>query len=197
MHEDSRSGRRKDNLESSRKIHHLTEEKINLDANYDKLVEDVNQFLNAQEDSVMDFGYLHAKLKGAGGSSATVAGMKIEIEKKEAEKMELQKKYGVQMNLLEAQGRVIRNLKMNHLKEKGMLSEEIGNLKVKVDELIKSEKKLTNEIQVLNLHICGLKKGMENLITCRDELKLQIADQLKTVEKNHQKLKLIRDILEE
>ncbi|KAE8779493.1 hypothetical protein D1007_47511 [Hordeum vulgare] len=197
MHEDSRSGRRKDNLESSRKIHHLTEEKINLYANYDKLVEDVNQFLNAQEDSVMDFGYLHAKLKGDGGSSATVAVMKIEIEKKEAEKMELQKKYGVQMNLLEAQGRVIRNLKMNHLKEKGMLSEEINNLKVKVDELIKSEKKPTNEIQVLNLHICGLKKGMENLITCRDELKLQIADQLKTVEKNHQKLKLIRDILEE
>ncbi|KAE8775463.1 hypothetical protein D1007_52020 [Hordeum vulgare] len=58
MLEDSKSGRRDDNLENSTKIQHLTEEKRNLDANYDKLVEDVNQLLNAQEERVMDLSYM-------------------------------------------------------------------------------------------------------------------------------------------
>ncbi|KAE8769865.1 hypothetical protein D1007_58479 [Hordeum vulgare] len=123
MLEDSKSARRDDNLENSLKIHHLTEEKRNLDANYDKLVEDVNQLLN----------------------------------------------------LAEAQGGVIRTQKANHLKEKD---------------------KLNDEILVLNLHIDGLKKGIENLIKRRDELKIQIADQLKALEKNQEKLKMIRDILD-
>uniref|UniRef100_A0A8I7BA56 Uncharacterized protein n=1 Tax=Hordeum vulgare subsp. vulgare TaxID=112509 RepID=A0A8I7BA56_HORVV len=123
MLEDSKSSRRDDNLENSLKIHHLTEEKRNLDANYDKLVEDVNQLLN----------------------------------------------------LAEAQGGVIRTQKANHLKVKD---------------------KLNDEILVLNLHIDGLKKGIENLIKRRDELKIQIADQLKALEKNQEKLKMIRDILD-
>ncbi|KAE8817377.1 hypothetical protein D1007_05073 [Hordeum vulgare] len=123
MLEDTKSARRDGNLENSLKIHHLTEEKRNLDANYDKLVEDVNQLLN----------------------------------------------------LAEAQGGVIRTQKANHLKEKD---------------------KLNDEILVLNLHIDGLKKGIENLIKRRDELKIQIADLLKALEKNQEKLKMIRDILD-
>ncbi|KAE8772086.1 hypothetical protein D1007_55960 [Hordeum vulgare] len=123
MLEDNKSARRDDNLENSLKIHHLTEEKRNLDANYDKLVEDVNQLLN----------------------------------------------------LAESQGGVIRIQKANHLKEKD---------------------KLNDEILALNLHIDGLKKGIENLIKRRDELKIQIADQLKALEKNQEKLKMTRDILD-
>ncbi|KAE8802038.1 hypothetical protein D1007_22306 [Hordeum vulgare] len=123
MLEDSKSARRDDNLENSLKIHHLTEEKRNLEANYDKLVEDANQLLN----------------------------------------------------LAEAQGGVIRTQKANHLKEKD---------------------KLNDEIVVLNLHIDGLKKGIENLIKRKGELKIQIVDQLKALEKNQEKLKMIRDILD-
>ncbi|KAE8815013.1 Anthocyanin 3'-O-beta-glucosyltransferase [Hordeum vulgare] len=123
MLEDKKSARRDDNLENSLKIHHLTEEKRNFDANYDKLVEDVNQLLN----------------------------------------------------LAQAQGGVIRTQKANHLKEKD---------------------KLNDEILVLNLHIDGLKKGIENLIKRRDELKIQIVDQLKALEKNQEKLKMTRDILD-
>ncbi|KAE8807860.1 hypothetical protein D1007_15803 [Hordeum vulgare] len=118
-----KSARRDDNLENSLKNHHLTKEKRNLDGNYHKLVEDVNQLLN----------------------------------------------------LAEAQGGVIRTQKENHLKEKD---------------------KLNDEILVLNLHIDGLKKGIENLIKRRDELKIQIADQLKAMEKNQEKLKMITDILD-
>uniref|UniRef100_A0A8I6XV99 Uncharacterized protein n=1 Tax=Hordeum vulgare subsp. vulgare TaxID=112509 RepID=A0A8I6XV99_HORVV len=145
---------------------------------------------------VMDFSYLQDKVNGAESSSAVVVVVKTEIEKKEAEKMELQGKYLVLMNLVEAQGRVIRNQKANHLKEKEKLSEENYNFKVQVDKLNNSKEKLKDDIGVLNLHIGGLKKGMENLIKRRDELKLEIADQLKAVEKNQEKLKMIRDILD-
>ncbi|XP_020190555.1 uncharacterized protein [Aegilops tauschii subsp. strangulata] len=61
MYQDSKSDRRKDNLESSLTIHNLTEEKNKLEANYDKLVEDVHELLNAQEDRVLDFRYLQSK----------------------------------------------------------------------------------------------------------------------------------------
>ncbi|KAE8804742.1 hypothetical protein D1007_19305 [Hordeum vulgare] len=169
MLEDNKSGRRDDNLGNSLKIHHLTKEKRNLDATYDKLVEDVNQLLNAQEERDMDLSYMKVNAHGAESSSSAVSVMKFEIEKKEAEIVEVKGKYSVLMNLQEAQGRVIRTQKANHLKEKEMLSEENYNLK---------------------------KKGIENLIKCRDEPKLQIADKLKALEKNQEKLKMIRDILD-
>ncbi|KAE8806967.1 hypothetical protein D1007_16833 [Hordeum vulgare] len=171
MLEDNKSARRDDNLENLLKIHHLTEEKGNLDANYDKLVEDVNQLLNAQEERVLDLSYMKVNGHGAESSSFVVSVMKSEIEKKEAEIMKVKGKYSVLMNLAEAQGRVIRTQKANHLKEKEKLSEENYNLKLQVDKLSKSEDKLNDEIVVLNLHIDGLKKGIENLIKRRDELK--------------------------
>ena len=191
MFEDSRTARRKDNLESSLTIHHLKEEKRNLDANYDKLVEDVHQLLNAQEDRVLDFSSLQAKEKRDERASASVvAAMKNEMEKKEAENFKMKEKYKVLMNLVEAQGSVIRNLKMNHLKEKEKLAEGNNNLKIQVDELTLSVKKLTEE----NVQF---KRGHENLIKRRDELKLQLAVQFKSLEKSKEKLKLIHDILKE
>ncbi|XBH53888.1 hypothetical protein VPH35_076297 [Triticum aestivum] len=198
MFEDSKHARRKDNLESSLTIHHLKEEKRNLDANYDKLVEDVHQLLGAQEDRVLDLSYVQAKEKRAEVASASaVAGMKNEMEKKEAENLKLKEKYKVLMNLLEAQGSVIRNLKTNHLKEKEKLTEGNNNLKIQVDELTKSVKKLTEENVQLNLHMYDLKRGHENLIKRRDELKLQLAVQFNSLEKSKEKLKLIHDILKE
>ncbi|XBJ20802.1 hypothetical protein VPH35_011566 [Triticum aestivum] len=191
MFEDSRTARRKDNLESSLTIHHLKEEKRNLDANYDKLVEDVHQLLNAQEDRVLDLSYVQAKEKKAeAATTSVVAAMKNEMEKKEAENFKMQEKYKVLMNLVEAQGSVIRNLKMNHLKEKEKLAEGNNNLKIQVDELTQSVKKLTEE----NVQF---KRGLENLIKRRDELKLQLAVQFKSLEKSKEKLKLIHDILKE
>uniref|UniRef100_A0A8I6Z3B0 Uncharacterized protein n=1 Tax=Hordeum vulgare subsp. vulgare TaxID=112509 RepID=A0A8I6Z3B0_HORVV len=148
------------------------------------------------EERVLDLSYMKVNGHGAESSSSAVSVMKSEIEKKEAEIMEVKGKYSVLMNLAEAQGRVIRTQKANHLKEKEKLSEENYNLKVQVDKLSKSEDKLNDEIVVLNLHIDDPKKGVENLIKRRDELKLQIADQLKALEKNQEKLKMIRDILD-
>nr|XP_040244067.1 uncharacterized protein LOC109731534 [Aegilops tauschii subsp. strangulata] len=115
MYQDSKSDRRKDNLESSLTIHHLTEEKNKLEANYDKLVEDVHELLNAQEDRVLDFRYLQSKSaedRNAEVINSVVSDMKTEMEKKEAEIFKLQGKYEVLMNLTKAQGTVIRNLKV-------------------------------------------------------------------------------------
>lgn len=191
MFEDSRTARRKDNLESSLTIHHLKEEKRNLDANYDKLVEDVHQLLSAQEDRVLDFSSLQAKEKRDERASASVvAAMKNEMEKKEAENFKMKEKYKVVMNLVEAQGTVIRNMKMNHLKEKEKLAEGNNNLKIQVDELTQSVKKLTEE----NVQF---KRGHENLIKRMDEVKLQLAVELKSLEKSKEELKLIHDILKE
>ena len=49
----------------------------------------------------------------------------------------------------------------------------------------------------MNLHMSDLKRGHENLIKCRDELKLQLVVQFKSLEKSKEKLKLIHDILKE
>ncbi|XBI83760.1 hypothetical protein VPH35_092227 [Triticum aestivum] len=131
MFEDNRTARRKDNLESSLTIHHLKKEERKLDANYDNLVKDVNQLLNAQENRVLDLSYVQAKEKKAEASTASVvAAMKNEMEKKEAEKFKMQEKYKMLMNLVEAQGSGIRNLKMNHSKEKEKLAEGNNNLKI-------------------------------------------------------------------
>ncbi|KAI5019318.1 hypothetical protein ZWY2020_044206 [Hordeum vulgare] len=66
----------------------------------------------------MDLSYMKVNAHGAESSSSDVSVMKSEIEKKEAEIMEVKGKYSVLMNLAEAQGRVIRTQKANHLKEK-------------------------------------------------------------------------------
>jgi hypothetical protein len=200
LYSDSRSDRRKDNLDNSLSIHHLTEEKNNLEANYDKLVEDVHQLFNAQEDRMMDFSYLQSKMKNTEISSSVVSDMRIEIEKKDAEIFKLQEKYEVLMNITKAQGAVIQNLKLSHLKEKEKLIQEHHNdamkmLQLRVDELTKSNEKLIQENHQIELHMGDLKKGHQKLSTGRDQLKLQIADLLKAEEKNKQKLKGIQAIL--
>ncbi|XBI47787.1 hypothetical protein VPH35_111656 [Triticum aestivum] len=58
MVEDAKSARVNDNLESALAIHNLTEEKNKLEANYDKLVQDVHELMNFQEERVIDFSYL-------------------------------------------------------------------------------------------------------------------------------------------
>ena len=52
MVEESKSARVNDNLQSALTIHHLTEEKKKLDADYDKLVKDVHQLVDFQQDRV-------------------------------------------------------------------------------------------------------------------------------------------------
>ncbi|XBH87010.1 hypothetical protein VPH35_074561 [Triticum aestivum] len=91
MVEESKSARVNDNLESALTIHHMTEEKNKLDANYDKLVKDVHQLMDMQEDRVVDFSYLQSNITYQHQCRVElVAGMKAEMAKKDAVTEKLQ-----------------------------------------------------------------------------------------------------------
>lgn len=191
MYENSKIARQNDNLESSLIIHHLTEEKNKLEATYDKLVQDVHELMNFQEDRVLDLSYLQDK------RAEVVSDMNAEMAKKEAVNYKLKGKYEVLVNLTEAQAKVIQNLKLNHMKEKERVNEERRNLQFKNAELSKCEEKLTQEKLQLKLQIADLLKGEEKLTAERVQLKLQIAELLKGEEKLKQKMQGIQAILEE
>ncbi|VAH82981.1 unnamed protein product [Triticum turgidum subsp. durum] len=146
MVEDSKSARVSDNLESALTIHHLTEGKNKLEANYDKLVQDVHELISFQEERVVDFRYLQSNITYQQQCrSELVADMKAEMAKKDAESEKLNQKYEVLLNLTRAQAIVIQNLKFKNMTDKQLLSEAKMNLELKNAELTKSEEKLTHD----------------------------------------------------
>ena len=98
-----------DNLESSFVVHNLTQQKIKLQASYERLVEDVNGLLDAQEQRAqMERGKMQNK----------------------PDESKLQEKYDMLKNLTVAQANVIRNMKLK-------LAEEKIKLQAHIDELEK------------------------------------------------------------
>ncbi|XBI30952.1 hypothetical protein VPH35_054592 [Triticum aestivum] len=113
MVEESKCARVNDNLKSALTIYQLTEEKNKLDAYYDKLVKDVHQLVDMQEDRVVDFSYLQSNITYQQECRAElVAGMKAEMAKKDAATEKLQQRYEILCNLTSAQATVIQNLKL-------------------------------------------------------------------------------------
>ncbi|KAE8801373.1 hypothetical protein D1007_23070 [Hordeum vulgare] len=162
MFEDTRNGRVTDNLESALTIHHLTQEKKNLDANYEKLVKDVHDLIDFQEERVIGFSYLQSNLTyQQQRRSKVVADMKGHMAKKDEDHKHLNNKYELLVNLTRAQAAVIQNLKLKHIKEKQVHSEAMEKLELKNAELTKSEEKLTQEKLELKFQIAGLLKGKE------------------------------------
>ncbi|XP_020176042.1 uncharacterized protein [Aegilops tauschii subsp. strangulata] len=122
------------------------EEKNKLDADYDKLVKDVHQLVDFQQDRVVDFSYLQSNITYQHQCRAElVAGMKAEMAKKDAVTEKLQQKYELLCNLTSAQATVIQNLKLKNMKEKELLSEARMNLELKNAEFTKFEENLTQE----------------------------------------------------
>ncbi|XBJ12881.1 hypothetical protein VPH35_017321 [Triticum aestivum] len=129
MVEDAKTARVNDNLESSFTIHHLTEEKNKLDANYDKLVQDsaITYQQEVRKELIDDMK----------------AQMASEMAKKDEETQKLTLKYELLLNLTRAQATVIQNLKLNKMKEKQVLTEASMSLELKNAELTKCQEKLT------------------------------------------------------
>ncbi|XBJ03368.1 hypothetical protein VPH35_022544 [Triticum aestivum] len=176
MVEESKSARVNDNLQSALTIHNLTEEKKKLDADYDKLVKDVHQLVDFQQDRVVDFSYLQSAVTYQHECRAElVAHKNAEMAKKDAATEELQQKYEILCNLTSAQAIAIQNLKLKNMKEKELLSEARMNLELKNAEFTKFEEKLTQE---------------------KLELKFQITELMKAEEKLKEKIKGIQAILE-
>ena len=108
-YEECRRSKIEDNLESSFAVHNLTQQKIKLQASYERLVEDVNDLLDAQEQRAqMERGKMQNK----------------------PDESKLQEKYDMLKNLTVAQANVIRNMKLK-------LAEEKIKLQAHIDELEK------------------------------------------------------------
>ncbi|XBH72137.1 hypothetical protein VPH35_099507 [Triticum aestivum] len=197
MVEDSRSARVNDNLESSFTIHHLTEEKNKLEANYDKLVQDVHELMSFQEERVVDFRHLQFAITYQHECrSELVADMKAQMAKRDAESEKLKQNYEVLLNLTRAQATVIQNLKLKHITDKQLLSEAKMNLELKNVELTKSEEKLTQDKLELKFQVSDLLKGKEKHGEEMVHLELQFAELMKAEEKLKEKIKGIHAILE-
>ncbi|KAE8820808.1 Anthocyanin 3'-O-beta-glucosyltransferase [Hordeum vulgare] len=150
MVEESKIARVNDNLESAFTIHNTIEEKNKLDANYDKLVQDVHQLMDMQEDRVVNFSYLQANLTYQQQCRKELlddmkAEMAAEISKKYADTQKLNQKYELLCNLTSTQATVIKNLKFKNMKEKEFPSEARMNLELKNAEFTKFEEKLSQE----------------------------------------------------
>lgn len=108
MYEQSKINRTEDNLMNSFAVHQLTQEKIKLQASYEKLVEDVQALLDENE-------------------------KRAQIESKPDES-KLQEKYDMVKNLTVAQASVIRNMKLKLAEEKTKLQAHIDELEKVVEE---------------------------------------------------------------
>ncbi|KAM3353841.1 hypothetical protein ACQJBY_024809 [Aegilops geniculata] len=187
MVEDAKSARVNDNLESALAIHNLTEEKNKLEANCDKLVQDVHEHMNFQEERQEVRKELVADMK---------AQMATEMAKKDAETQKLTQKYELLVNLTRAQATVIQNLKLNNMKEKQVPIETRMNLELKNAELTKCQEKLTQEKLELKLQVADLLKGKEKYIQEKCQLELQNTELMMGNEKLKEKFKGIQAILE-
>ncbi|XBI41793.1 hypothetical protein VPH35_126205 [Triticum aestivum] len=153
MVEDSKSARVNDNLESSFTIHHLTEEKNNLEANYDKLVQDVHQLMSFHEDRVVDFTHLQSAITYQHECRRElVADMNAQMAKKDAEFEKFKQNYN-NAELTKSEEKLTQDkleLKFqvaDLLKRKEKHGEEKGHLELQIAELIKAEEKLKEKIK--------------------------------------------------
>nr|XP_045086207.1 uncharacterized protein LOC109786584 [Aegilops tauschii subsp. strangulata] len=162
MVEDSRSARNK------------------LEANYDKLVQDVYELMSFHEERVVDFGHLQSAITYQHECrSELVADMKAQMAKRDAESEKLKQNYEVLLNLTRAQATVIQNLKLKHITDKQLLSEAKMNLELKNAESSQN-----------------LLKGKENHGEEMVQLEPQFVELMKAEEKLKEKIKGIQAILE-
>ncbi|XBJ07764.1 hypothetical protein VPH35_013226 [Triticum aestivum] len=132
MYEESKRQRNKDNLMNSFAVHNLTQEKNKLQANYEKLVEDVNALLDAQQH-------------------------RAEIEKTDTETKKLQEKYDMMKNLATAQASVIRNMKLKLAEERKKLHIQIDELQKSAEESYVKLHESNVKLQESNLKLQGIK----------------------------------------
>ncbi|XBJ20352.1 hypothetical protein VPH35_011192 [Triticum aestivum] len=109
VYEQSKRDRIEENLMHSFAVHDSTQDKKKLQESYDKLVEDVNGLLDAQE-------------------------RRAEVERKDLETSKIQEKYDMVKNLVAAQANVIRNMKLKLATERKNLQNHIDELKKTVEE---------------------------------------------------------------
>ena len=117
VYEDAKDDRRSDNLQSALTIQTLTCEKKFLDDKFHELSKEVETLFQSHDSRRAEHLYLATEY------NKEYEVQKAEIARKEGEIERLNQKYVIMQNLSRAQGKMIQNLKWDHLKEKERLTE--------------------------------------------------------------------------
>ncbi|KAE8809353.1 hypothetical protein D1007_14032 [Hordeum vulgare] len=161
MYEDAKAYRRSDNLNSVLTIQTLTCEKKSLEDKFQELAKHVDTLFQAQETRTKEHLYVVREYK------KEFEGRKAEIARKEGENQKLNEKYVILHNLSKAQGKMIQNLKCNHLKEKERLIEERRNMQLQISHLhevlANSEAEITYEVTKLKNELACMTISNEKL----------------------------------
>ncbi|KAE8784023.1 hypothetical protein D1007_42383 [Hordeum vulgare] len=161
MYEDAKAYRRSDNLNSALTIQTLTCEKKSLEDKFQELAKHVDTLFQAQETRTKEHLYVVSEYK------KEFEEQKAEIARKEGENQKLNEKYVILENLSRAQGKMIKNVKCNHLKEKERLIEERRKMKLQISQLqevlANSEAQITDEVTKLKNELACMTLSNEKL----------------------------------
>ncbi|XP_073355298.1 uncharacterized protein [Aegilops tauschii subsp. strangulata] len=129
-------------LEHSSLVHNLTSQKNKLHETYEKLVEDVNNLLDTQDNIPKENEVQQGEREEITPPlDNNISALKEQLGAMDAENKELKQKVDQLKSIQVAQGNVIRNLKLAHLKEKEKLSTKRRNLEFHIADLVKASDK--------------------------------------------------------
>ncbi|XP_073351877.1 uncharacterized protein [Aegilops tauschii subsp. strangulata] len=129
-------------LEHSSLVHNLISQKNKLQETYEKLVEDVNNLLDTQDNIPKENEVQQGEHEEITPPLVNnISALKEQLGAMDADNKELKQKVDQLKSIQVAQGNVIRNLKFAHLKEKEKLSTERRNLEFHIADLVKASDK--------------------------------------------------------
>uniref|UniRef100_A0A8I6YVT5 GRF-type domain-containing protein n=1 Tax=Hordeum vulgare subsp. vulgare TaxID=112509 RepID=A0A8I6YVT5_HORVV len=166
MYEDAKAYRRSDNLNSALTIQTLTCEKKSLEDKFQELAKHVDTLFQAQETRTIEHLYVVSEYK------KEFEEQKAEIARKEGENQKLNEKYVILQNLSRAQGKMIKNLKCNHLKEKERLIEERRKMKLQISQL---QEVLANSEAEISDKVTKLKNELAYMTLLNEKLTEEVA----------------------
>ncbi|KAI4981169.1 hypothetical protein ZWY2020_021654 [Hordeum vulgare] len=166
MYEDAKAYRRSDNLNSALTIQTLTCEKKSLEDKFQELAKHVDTLFQAQETRTIEHLYVVSEYK------KEFEEQKAEIARKEGENQKLNEKYVILQNLSRAQGKMIKNLKCNHLKEKERLIEERRKMNLQISQL---QEVLANSEAEISDKVTKLKNELAYMTLLNEKLTEEVA----------------------
>ncbi|KAE8796799.1 hypothetical protein D1007_28096 [Hordeum vulgare] len=161
MYEDAKAYRRSDNLNSALTIQTLTCEKKSLEDKFQELAKHVDTLFRPKKLGQKSICMWSVSTK------KEFEEQKAEIARKEGENQKLNEKYVILQNLSRAQGKMIKNLKCNHLKEKERLTEERRKMQLQISQvhevLANSEAEISDEVTKLKNELACMTLSNEKL----------------------------------
>ncbi|KAE8799146.1 putative kinesin heavy chain isoform [Hordeum vulgare] len=164
---------------------------------YEKLVEDVNNLLDSHDNLPQPHTNIGEDNNSIHVDKSNGVDLNEKVVVKDAEITKL-KALVDQLKFIHVdQGIVIRNLKLNHLKEKEKMRSDNRTLKFSFADLKKENGKLRIEKSNLDCIIAQLMKHNQKFVSDNNTLECSIVDMKKAGKNHKRKLKEIRGICDE